>query len=69
MTWQELADAILSMPSDVLDMEARIWLPSGNYPNCEEFPPITSISGFDVDEPISRLNFPSMDVDRGGQWF
>lgn len=69
MTWIQLANAIMSMPDEVLHQQARVWLPEGNYPNAEEFPIITSVGGFDSDRPIDEENFPSLDLDRGGQWF
>lgn len=60
---------IMAMPSEVQDMQACVWLPAGNYPNADEFPTVTSVSGYDLDSPISGENFPSLDVDRGGCFF
>ena len=57
MTWRELARAIDALPEEVKDLTAQAWL---GYTDAGEFPEVISLEAYDMDEPISIDNPPSM---------
>ena len=73
MTWQELEDAIRSMPDGVKGREACVWVPLDWHRPDErdEFVDVTCLSCFDETngmdvENLDDDNFPTLVIDEGG---
>lgn len=54
--------AIESLPNELLDEEACVWLPL-DYARAGEFPAVTVLSAFDASEQYSKDNLPSMNIE------
>lgn len=63
MTWRELVQAITSLPREMHDMEATVWIPDDYEKPAGEFIGIIGLSAFDGEKPYGEDNPASINLD------
>ena len=62
MTWEELANAIMGMPSDIRMLQAEVWIPCDFHSPDGELARVVGVSPYYVEQPVAVGNPPSIDL-------
>ena len=65
VTWNELANLISSMPEEVREYTACVWLPYDYERPADDFARVVGLSGYDGEMPVSEDNLPSIEIEEG----
>lgn len=65
MTWEQLANEIMRMPSEIRQLQAEVWIPCDFHSPDGEFARVVGVSPYYVYQPVAADNPPSIDLYEG----